>query len=102
MYALTRHHAAVDDEGKGDGVEFQSRAGKPCSKRKILENPPLRNKVGHDGVESEASWNGRALEVFALASCILGEGRDGDIEASEASKATENEEGEASVVDNSA
>lgn len=96
------HHASVDDENESDRVEFKGRASEPCSHGQVLQDPALGDEVGHDGVETETCGNGRALKVLALAGCILGQDRDGDVEAGKTGEAAEDEEGEAGVVDSGA
>lgn len=61
-------------------------------------NPALREPIGHDSVHAERSGNGSSFEILALARGVLRKNRNGDIEACEASEATQNEEGKTNSV----
>lgn len=70
----------------------------PHTERDILENPAAVHPVCHDGVDAERRRDGCAFKVLALAGGVLGERRDGHVEAGEASEAAEDEKGEAEGV----
>ena len=61
-------------------------------------NPALRQPVGHDSIHAERSGNRSSLEVLALASLILGQDGDSDVEASETCETAKNEEGKTESV----
>ena len=81
-------------------MELKRRACVPRSERNVLQRPAIPHPVCHHCVFHEnGGRNWRALEVFALARCVLGECSDGDIEACETRETAEDEEGEENVVE---
>lgn len=78
---LTRHQTAVQDEQGGDGVELECGAAEPDAPGQVVEDPALADPVGHEGVEGEGGGDRGALKVSALPRGVLGQGRDGDVEA---------------------
>lgn len=66
------HQAPVGDENQQRGVELEGRPPGNDAERQVLQQPPVVQPVGHDGVDAEGRGDGRALEVLALARGVLG------------------------------
>lgn len=88
----------MDHEQEDGRVKLESRALEPDTEGEVVVDPALREPVGHDGIHTERSGDGCSLKVLALASLILGQDGDSDVEASKASEAAQNEEGETSGI----
>lgn len=95
---LAGHEAAVNHEQNYGRMELENRSLEPNAKGKIVMNPALREPIGHDSVHAERSGNGSPFEILALARGVLWKNRNGNIEAGEASEATQNKEGKANSV----
>lgn len=89
-------------EHQDDGVEFQHRTSSPDTERQVLEDPAVVQPVCHDAIGEKRGGDRCALEVLALASCILGQHGDGDIESCKAGEAAEDEDGEEEGVERGA
>lgn len=99
MDGLAGHQTATDDEEANQGVEFQWGTGQRSSERNVLQNPALGDKVAHERGNRECGWDRGALKVLGLSGGVLGEIRNGDIEARKTGETTEHKEGEEEVVD---
>ena len=84
----------MHDKDEHSSVELERRALGHDAERDVLEDPAVVQPVGHEAVERERGRDGRALEVLALARGVLGQRRDGHVEAREAREPAEDEEGQ--------
>lgn len=96
---LAGHADATQDEEANNRVKLEYRPCCPRSQRYILQRPALTDPVCHERSYGERSRNRRAFKVLALARSVLGNVGDGDVEAREACKPAEDEEGQEEVVD---
>lgn len=88
----------MNHEQEDGRVKLESRALEPDTEGEVVVDPALREPVGHDGIHTERSGDGCSLKVLALASLILGQDGDSDVETSKASEAAQNEEGKTSGI----
>ena len=95
---LAGHEAAVNHEQKNRRVKLESGALEPDTEGKVVVNPALRQPVGHDSIHTERSRNRSSLEVLALASLVLGQDGNSDVEASETGETAKNEKGKTESV----
>lgn len=102
MYRLARHQTATEHEQSRDRMKFEHAALGPRTQRQVLQDPALADPVGHKGGDAERRGDRRAFEILALAAGVLGHVGHGDVEARQARKAAEHEEGEEDVIDGSA
>lgn len=99
MYRFADHHAAVQGKHENNRVALKDGALGKKTKGNVLMGPVLRYPVGHERHDSQSSWDGCALEVLRFPALILWEDSHSDIEPSQASQPTEDEEGQEEMVD---
>lgn len=80
-------------------MELKSGALEPQAQGYLFEGPALVDPVCHDLDEQERHGDRGAFKVLALARGVFGQHGDCDVEAGEAGKAAEDEEGEEEVVE---
>ena len=99
---LARHQAAMDQEYSDNRVELEGSAGEPQATRDLVEDPTLRDAVGHASVNAERGGNGGALEIAGLARGVVRDVSSRDIEARQTHEAAEHKEGQEDVVQHGA
>lgn len=102
MDRLAHHQAPVQHECKRDRMHLEGGSLVPNTKRQAIVRPAIVRPECHYGRETNRGWNGCTLEVLRLASGVLGKHGDGDVEAGEAGKAAEDEEGEKKMIEGGA
>jgi hypothetical protein len=80
-------------------VELQNTSLQPQAQRNLCQRPALVDPECHGLHKDQGHRNRRALKVLRLASRVLGNHGDSNIEARETCETAENEEGEQEVVD---
>lgn len=98
---LAGHHAAVNHEQKHGGVKLKRSTLKQGAKRDVVQDPALLQPVTHEGIQAQRRRNRGALEIFALATGVLGQNRDGNVEAGQSGQAAQDEKGETDGIDSS-
>lgn len=69
-------------------MKLEQRALHQRAKRNILQDPAIEKPVGHESIQEERRGDRRTLKVFALASGVLGEHGNGNVETSQSGQAT--------------
>lgn len=100
-YRLASHGAAVNDEQEHDGVELERCTSEDGAKGDAVQDPAVLQPVSHKGIQTQRCRNGSALEECALASSILGQNGDSDVEAGQSGQSTQNKKGEAEFIGSS-
>jgi hypothetical protein len=99
MNSLADHKTSMEHKHKHDRVELQRSSFQPQAHRNLCQRPALVHPERHSLHEDQRHRNRCAFKVLRLASSVLGNHGDGDVEARETSKTTKNEEAEQKVVD---
>lgn len=98
MQRLRYHAASVGQEQQHNGMELERCALQHSAPWHAFQDPTLRNEECKQRHDTQASGNRKAFEVFRLAVGVFGHVAGGDVEASEACKAGENEAGQEELV----
>ena len=99
MDCLADHKTSVQSKHQSDGMELQSRALGNDTKGDVFMSPALRDPVCHQAYNAQSSRNRCALEVLRLAALVLRQNSHGDIETSQTSQSTQDEESQDEVID---
>lgn len=92
----------MQDKQENNGVELENSTLANNAKGNVCVSPALGHPVGHKRGNRQSGGDRSTLKVFRLSSLVLGQNSHGNVEASQAGQAAEDEEGQEEVVERGA